>query len=123
MLARYNEDPTATRPENVGGSSGGGTATAQGAPFVPPAGLATGGLLAQSSAGAQQAAADTAAAAKQKKTSDDLIKEGQGLLGQAETKAPAVTMAAPAFHRPQAQVVGMPDFQQILAQQRLMQGV
>lgn len=128
MLARYGEDPNATRPEDVGGSSvGGGTAMASTTPDIS-------GLLAQifqqrqglssSAAGLlspQDKLNQQTMAATQK-----LAQQGFGLLGEGIGSSPA----APAFsvdqggvHRPQAQPVGNPDFVQMLAQQRLMQGV
>jgi hypothetical protein len=84
---------------------------------------------------AQQAASG---AAEDKKSEDKkqadknqaLIKQGQGLLAQTETPG-AAFLPAPPGHRPQAQMQPFvipgaqqtpPDFMQILAQQRLMQG-
>jgi len=122
MLARYNEDPTATRPEDVGGSSGAPAPTqpqAPQAPYAPPA-----GLLAQPSNAADLLAAQQAAA--KAKAGDDLYagmaKTGTGLLGQAETPGTPFMQASAQPHRPQVQPVAMPDFTQILAQQRLMRG-
>ena len=119
MLARYNEDPTATRPEDVGGSSAGGTATAAAAP-APPSPAIPGLLTAPTQTSADVAAAT--AAQRQQAQATAMTKEGLGLLGQATTAAPAQSMPAAPVHRPQAQPVALPDFTQILAQQRLKQG-
>ena len=118
MLARYNEDPTATRPEDVGGSSGAPAPPPTPAPPSP----AIPGLLASASTQAPADVAAAAQAAAQQKTSAAMLQQGMGLLGQGTTAAPAQQMPAAPVHRPQAQPVALPDFTQILAQQRLKQG-
>jgi hypothetical protein len=118
MLARYNEDPTATRPEDVGGSSGGGTAVAAAA---PPSPTIPGLLTAPTQTSADVAAAGAQQTAQQK-ASAALVQQGMGLLGQGTTAPAAQPMPAAPVHRPQAQPVALPDFMQVLAQQRLKQG-
>jgi hypothetical protein len=134
MLARYNEDPTATRPEDVGGSSAGGTAVAAADGTAAPAG----GLL---QAQLDKLAADQAARltqqkadaekTEQEKAKDtffaDLGKTGTGLLAQAETKPVQLAQMDPGVHLPDPGKVAMPnytqaaqpDFMQMLMQQRL----
>lgn len=92
----------------------GGGAPAPPSPAIP-------GLLAASTSAPADAAA-AAAEQKQQAGYAALQKAGMGLLGSAET--PGSTQPAPAapIHRPQAQPVALPDFLQILAQQRLKQG-
>jgi hypothetical protein len=121
MLARYNEDPTATRPEDVGGSSAGGTtavAATPAAPYAPPAGLLAGSGDAAALLAAQQAAAK---AKEEEAASSGLMKQGMGLLGQATTPGAQFGQAQTQVHRPQVQPTAMPDFLEILAQQRLKQ--
>ena len=120
MLARYNEDPTATRPEDVGGSSAGGTTAvaAAPAPYAPPAGLLAGSSDPAALLAAQQAAAK---AKEEENAYAALTKRGTGLLGQAETPGAPFQAAQAQVHRPQVQPTAMPDFLEILAQQRLKQ--
>jgi hypothetical protein len=124
MLARYNEDPTATRPEDVGGSSAGGTTAvaaapaAPAAPYAPPAGLLAGSSDPAALLAAQQAAAK---AKEEEAASSGLMKQGMGLLGQATTPGAPIQAAQAQVHRPQVQPTAMPDFLEILAQQRLKQ--
>lgn len=126
MLARYNEDPTVTRPEDVGGSSAGGTSAP--AP-APPAGGFDQNIIAGLLAKQQEQAAVTAKAAalaeqaNEQRVMQAMTKQGLGLLSSAETPAPQMAMQAPAVHRPQVQPLalgGTPDFATMLAQQRLM---
>lgn len=118
MLTRYGEDPNATRPEDVGGSSAGGTAQAAAGPqpWAPPA-----SLLAPPTTAASASAAAGAASAEQKQqaAAAAMTKQGMGLLGEATTPGVGF-IQAPAVHRPQVQP--LPDFNQVLAQQRLKQG-
>jgi len=131
MLARYNEDPTATRPEDVGGSSVGGsnTAVAAAAPNT--------GLLAQldttklDQLRAQQAAAQAAAAEAAKSREQDaeyaaLQKQGMGLLQQntGQSAQPPQFLPPPQMAQTMPQQEdGMPDFRMRLAQQRLARRV
>jgi hypothetical protein len=116
MLTRYGEDPNATRPEDVGGSSAGGTAQAAASPqpWAPPA-----SLLAPPTTAASAAAGAASAEQKQQAAAAAMTKQGMGLLGGATTPGVGF-IQAPAVHRPQAQP--LPDFNQVLAQQRLKQG-
>lgn len=108
-------------PQTVGPGAASNPAMAQApqAPYAPPP-----SLLAPSSNSADLLAAQQAGA--KAKAQDDLYaglaKTGTGLLGQAETPGTPFMQASAQPHRPQVQPVGMPDFTQILAQQRLMRG-
>ena len=127
MLARYKEDPSATRPEDVGGSSSGGTTPTT--PTAPTGGLTPeviAGLLAkqQDQSAATAKAAALAEEAKQQASSASMVKQGMGLLTSADTPAPQMAMPQAAIHRPQAQPFSLggdtPDFSTMLARQRLM---
>ena len=123
MLARYKEDPAATRPEDVGGSSDGGTKPAT--PTVDLSGLYAGLLAKQQDQTATTAkAAALAEEAKQQAANASAVKQGMGLLAAGQTAAPQVALPSAAIHRPQAQPLALggdtPDFTSMLAQQRLM---
>ena len=119
MLQRYQEDAAATRPEDVGGSSSGGGAPQAPQPYAPPPGLLAAPAAPDLSA-ATQAAADAASEKKKSAAYADAMKSGMGLLAQATTAAPPF-MQAPALRVPQPQAPPLPDFNQVLAQQRLLQ--
>lgn len=128
MLARYNEDPTATRPEDVGGSSDGGTTAVAdkggGVDSINPEIVA--GLLVkqQEQAAATAKAAALAEEAKQQAAMQGVTKQGLGLLAQGEVAAPQMAMPTATIHRPQVQGMGgTPDFATMLARQRLMRRV
>lgn len=133
MLARYKEDPTATRPEDVGGSSDGDTTAVADKSTTPSGGLSPeviAGLLAkqQDQSVATAKAAALAEEAKQQAGMQSLIKQGTGLLAAGETPAPQMAMPTAAIHRPQAMepfTLGgdTPDFASMLARQRLMRRV
>lgn len=116
MLARYGEDATATKPSDAG--QGVGTPTAAPTAQLPPPPTASSspyaGLLA-----AQTARQEADDEAKQQAKNAAMTKEGLGLLGQATTPAPAVQAAHAQVVVPKQPGVPMPDFLQMLAQQRL----
>jgi hypothetical protein len=126
MLARYNEDPNATRPEDVGGSSDGGTKPVTPTGSSPDLSGLYAGLLAkqQDQSATTAKAAALAEEAKQQAANASAIKQGMGLLAAGETAAPQMALPSAAIHRPQAQPLalggGTPDFSTMLAQQRLM---
>jgi hypothetical protein len=136
MLARYKEDPTATRPEDVGGSRAAGTAVASADGTVAPA--PAGGLLQAQldKLAADQAARLTQQKADAEKTEQDKAKDtlfadlgkvGTGLLGKAETKPVQLAQMDPGVHLPDPGEIpvpnytqaAQPDFMQMLMQQRL----
>lgn len=134
MLVRYKEDPTGTKPEDVGGSSaytGGNPDSAVPAP--PATGLLAGGLdtTKLDQLRAEQAATATAQAAAAKGREQDaanasLQKTGLGLLEQGQkvepvAAPPPLQQMAPqqAGVAEQHQFLTMPDFEKMLAQQRL----
>jgi hypothetical protein len=135
MLARYKEDPTSTKPEDVGGSSG-GDATAVAA-AAPASGLLALDTTKLDALRAEQAAtAATQATATKEKEQEaafaDLQKTGLGLLAEGQKiqpVAPAPQMASvqsAASAEPVAPyqfVTEMPDFQKMMMQQRLQRRV
>jgi hypothetical protein len=135
MLARYNEDPTKTRPEDVGGSSGGGsTAVAAAAPAAPSTGLLALDTTKLDQLRAEQAAtAATQAAATKEKEQEaafaDLQKTGLGLLAEGQKIQPVASAPPPlpdvsaAPVAPYEFVTEMPDFQKMMMQQRLQRRV
>jgi len=127
MLARYSEDPASTRPEDVGGTSDGSTVVAA-APTSSLPNLPT-GLLTASAAPAVDPA--IAAEKEAEATNQGLIKSGLGLLAKGEAKAPefaplqtAMTGWKSAGEVPDlTETFATPDFNEILARQRLMRRV
>ena len=129
MLARYNEDPKATRPEDVGGSSEGGTAVAA----APP----TPSLLAPSTPIDTTAAMAAAEKLRQEKEAEAeyaaLTKTGMGLLEKATPQAPQFAAAPMSWDLPQVKPPPLPNytqqaqatdpFTQVLMQQRLQRRV
>jgi hypothetical protein len=125
MLARYNEDPTKTRPEDVGGSSDGGTTKA------PDTGLLALDTSKLDALRAEQAAtaAAQAAATKDKEQDQafaDLQKTGLGLLAEGQKVQPVAAAPPPladsgpaAVPAPYEFATEMPDFQKMMMQQRL----
>jgi len=123
MLARYGEDPAATKPEDLGGSTV--VAAAPAAPVLPP------GLLADSKPAAATPL-DGAKADKEKEEAaayDSLTKQGMALMAKEEPEAAPVQPARaggllqaaapvplPDFTKP---APALPDFIEMLSQQRL----
>src|SRR5215475_15175143 len=125
LLQRHGEDPNATSPSDAGTGVGGGSGSGSGTTTAAAGGDNTilSGLLARQQAADQAAQAAAARAAqteqdKQQAGYKDAVKQGLGLLSQGETPAPAMNVAPARTVQP-GQPVGMPDFREMLAQQRL----
>jgi hypothetical protein len=134
MLARYNENPTSTRPEDVGGSSGGGSPAVAAATPTPNTGLLGVDTTKLDQLRAEQAATATkqAAATKEKEQEAafaDLQKTGMSLLAEGEKIQPAAPAPPPLPDMPATPVASyefvteMPDFQKMMMQQRLQRRV
>jgi|SRR5215471_3132591 len=117
MLKRYGEDPSAATPADAGAGVPSTATASTAAPTMPTPPAAAPdyskilGLLTQQEQD------------KQEKATTQLAQEGLGLLGKATTSAPADAMQPMPERTVQAQPLGwmssMPDFTQMLAQQRL----
>lgn len=122
LLARYNEDPNATRPEDVGGSSTGGTAVARAAPPAPPT---LGGGNQDVIAGLLAKQREQSEAEKQMAGYQGLTKQGLGLLGEGtpqQSQQPQVPQHLGGGYQMQPmQVAGMPNLNDSFTRQMALQ--